>query len=151
MWLTDLWLRTRRDGAATSARDAAASPVHDGPDSPARSTERRPGHFDAVADAAQRATVATGGSSPEPATRLTIDLSERPDPPVSWPPPAVQVPRVFQVSSTEALIVDLRSAPVAQPPTTQQPPAMPAAPPPPATQAQPDPWLAFAAAMFRDD
>jgi hypothetical protein len=167
LWFANLWMSSRHKGGATSGLDVAASPAHARPPSSDSARGRRPGHFDADTDAGPRAVTAGDVSSPGAAATSAIDLSEAPDLPASWPPPAVQVPRVFQVSSTEALVIDLRSGAEPEPRTEMQPTATPPsdvglpAPLPedrmPASSlgarhgGEDDPWIAFAAAMFRDD
>lgn len=99
------------------------------------------------------------------------DLSLLPDPPADWPPPGVEVPMVFRAEAVEVEVVDLTvHAPTAGPIdadridlTADDPDRIDLTPGAVATRSgtpvaeptrsgddQPDPWLAFAAAMFRD-
>jgi hypothetical protein len=100
------------------------------------------------------------------------DLSLLPDPPADWPPPGVEVPMVFRAETVEVEFIDLTVRTTGPEPldadridlTADDPDridltpgvvAPPAGPPTaePGRSAddEPDPWLAFAAAMFRDD
>jgi hypothetical protein len=106
-------------------------------------------------------------SRPAAADDSQVDLSLLPDPPDDWPPPGVEVPLVFRAAEVEpdggavhetpdgavarralqppgrTQVIDLtdRGHPVS--PDAEQPPAPPTV--------GDDPWLAFAAAMFRDE
>lgn len=99
------------------------------------------------------------------------DLSLLPDPPVDWPPPGVQVPLVFRSDHLDVEVIDLtdqRRDPSPVPaPSAIAPASTPATAvedvEPASEDREPavvgsssgddgeDPWLAFAAAMFRDD
>lgn len=114
-------------------------------------------------------------ASPVPATVSTRDdeedLSLLPDPPADWPPPGVEVPMVFRAETVEVEVIDLtvhtagagvldldRIDLTADDPDRTDltpgivaPPAgTPTAEPGRSGDDEPDPWLAFAAAMFRD-
>ncbi len=77
------------------------------------------------------------------------DLSNLPDPPANWPGHGVEVPRVFQLLTDDVHgieVIDLTAssrAPAPAPECVRE-----------LADEEPgggDPWLAFAAAMFRDD
>jgi hypothetical protein len=100
------------------------------------------------------------------------DLSLLPDPPADWPPPGVEVPMVFRAETVEVEVIDLTVRTTGPVPldadridlTADDADRIDLTPgivaPPAGTpddqlgrtgDGEPDPWLAFAAAMFRDD